>query len=92
VTSANAYELPPDTSALAEVVDAAEHGQVIYLTRNGAPVAAVVPADVATAGAAAVEALEDAEDLRGALARRAMGEPTISMADILAQYANEDER
>jgi antitoxin (DNA-binding transcriptional repressor) of toxin-antitoxin stability system len=89
VTSSHAYELPPHTSAPAEAVDAAEHGQVVYLTRNGEPIAAIVPADVATAGAAAVEALEDAEDLRVALARRAKGEPTIPMADILAEYADD---
>lgn len=89
MTSAHAYELPPHTSAPAEAVDAAEHGQVVYLTRNGETIAAIVPADVATAGAAAVEALEDAEDLRIALARRAEGEPTIPMADILAEYADD---
>jgi antitoxin (DNA-binding transcriptional repressor) of toxin-antitoxin stability system len=86
VTSAHAYELPPHSAAPAEAVDAAEHGQVVYLTRNGATIAAVVPADVAAAGAAAVEALEDAEDLRAALAVRARNEPTIPLADILADY------
>lgn len=89
MTSSHAYELPPNTSAPAEAVEAAEHGQVVYLTRNGEPIAAIVPADVAAAGAAAVEALEDAEDLRVALARRAKGEPTIPMADILAEYADD---
>lgn len=43
---------------------------MVYLTRNGEPVAAIVPADVAIAGAAAVEALEDVEDLTAARAGR----------------------
>jgi antitoxin (DNA-binding transcriptional repressor) of toxin-antitoxin stability system len=89
VTSANAYELPPHTSAPAEAVDAAEHGQVVYLTRNGQPIAAIVPADVAAAGSAAVEALEDAEDLRVALAVRARSETTIPLAEVLADYADD---
>jgi antitoxin (DNA-binding transcriptional repressor) of toxin-antitoxin stability system len=89
VTSANAYELPPHTSAPAEAIDAAEHGQVVYLTRNGQPIAAIVPADVAAAGSAAVEALEDAEDLRAALAVRARNETTIPLAEVLADYADD---
>ena len=89
VTSANAYELPPHSPAPAEAVDAAEHGEVIYLVRGGQRVAAIVPPDVAAAGAAAVEALEDAEDLRVALTVRAEGSPTIPMTEVLAEYADD---
>jgi hypothetical protein len=89
VTSANAYELPPHSSAPAEAVDAAEHGEVVYLVRDGQRFAAIVPPDVAAAGAAAVEALEDAEDLRVALAVRAEGGPTVPLADVLAEYADD---
>ena len=88
VTSAHAYELPPHTSAPAEAVDAAEHGQVVYLTRNGEPIAALVPADVATAGAAAIEALEDAEDVRAARAALADPDPDIPMSEVWADYVD----
>jgi antitoxin (DNA-binding transcriptional repressor) of toxin-antitoxin stability system len=86
VTSAHAYELPPHTSAPAEAVEAAERGQVVYLTRNGQNTAAIVPPDVATAGAAAIEALEDAEDLRAAQAEPG---PDIPLEDLLARYADD---
>jgi antitoxin (DNA-binding transcriptional repressor) of toxin-antitoxin stability system len=88
VTSAHAYELPPHTSAPAEAIDAAEHGQVVYLTRNGEPVAAIVPTNVATAGAAAIEALEDADDVRAARAALADPGPDIPMAEVWADYAD----
>jgi antitoxin (DNA-binding transcriptional repressor) of toxin-antitoxin stability system len=88
VTSAHVYELPPHTSAPAEAVEAAEHGQVVYLTRNGEPIAAIVPANVATAGAAAVEALEDAEDVRAARAALADPDPDIPMSEVWADYAD----
>ena len=58
-------ELPiDDDAALSHAAhDAAERGQVVYLTdAQGRRLAAIVPADVAAAGAAAVEALEDAAD------------------------------
>lgn len=73
MSAAHDYELPPHTGAPAEAVDAAVDGQVVYLTHDGEPVAAIVPADVAAAGLAAVEALEDAHDLRAA--REALAEP-----------------
>ena len=83
------FELPPHSGVPAEAVDAAVDGQVVYLTRNGEPVAAIVPADVAIAGAAAVEALEDAEDLRAARAALAEPGPNIPLADVLAEYADD---
>jgi hypothetical protein len=89
VTLAHAYELSPHSSAPAEAVDAAEHGEVVYLVRGGQQVAAIVPPNVAAAGAAAVEALEDAEDLRVALAVLAEDEPTIPLEDVLAEYADD---
>jgi hypothetical protein len=60
--SAPAYELPPGA------VESAEAGEVVYL----APGVALVRADVAAAGQAAVRALEDAADLRDA--REALAE------------------
>lgn len=48
--------------------DAAERGQVIYVTKHGHRLAAIVPPEVAAAGAAAVEAFEDAMDVAAAQA------------------------
>jgi antitoxin (DNA-binding transcriptional repressor) of toxin-antitoxin stability system len=87
-TSAHAYELSPHASPQAEAVEAAERGQVVYLTRNGEPVAAIVPADVAAAGAAVVEALEDAEDIRAARAALAESGSGIPMSQVWADYAD----
>lgn len=84
MTTAHAFELPPHSAAPAEAVDAAVAGHVVYLTHNGEPAAAIVPPDVAAAGAAAIEALEDTEDVRAALADP---EPSIPMSDMLAAYA-----
>jgi antitoxin (DNA-binding transcriptional repressor) of toxin-antitoxin stability system len=89
VTLAHDYELPPHSSAPAEAVDAAEHGEVVYLVRGGQQVAAIVPPNVAAAGAAAVEALEDAEDIRAALAALADPGPDIPLDDLLAKYADD---
>jgi hypothetical protein len=85
-------ELPiDDTAALTNAAhDAAERGQVIYLTGpDGRRLAAIVPANVAAAGAAAIEALEDADDLaiaEAALAQwEADGRRTYSLDDIDAE-------
>jgi hypothetical protein len=48
-----------------------------------------VPADVATAGAAAVEALEEAEDIRAARAALDDHSPRIPLDDVLAEYADD---
>jgi antitoxin (DNA-binding transcriptional repressor) of toxin-antitoxin stability system len=77
-------EVPPHTSVPAEVVDAAASGQVVYLTSNGEAIAAVVPPAVAIAGAAAIEALENADDIRAARAALADPEPSIPMAKVWA--------
>ena len=64
--SGHVTELPIDDAAgLASAAhDAAERGQVVYLTDpQGRRIAAIVPASVAAAGTAAIEALEDAADL-----------------------------
>jgi antitoxin (DNA-binding transcriptional repressor) of toxin-antitoxin stability system len=89
MSAAPDFELPPHAAVPAEAVDAAEHGQVVYLTRNGEPIAAIVPADVAAAVAAAIEALEDAADLRAARAARDEPGPNIPLADVLAKYGDD---
>jgi hypothetical protein len=67
---------------------------VLYFPdREGEAVAAVVPMDVATAGLAAVVALEDRADVRDAreeLARIAAGEPTIPWEQVKAELAELD--
>jgi len=89
MTAAHAFELPPHADVPAEAVDAAADGQVVYLTRGGRRIAAVVPADVATAGAAAVEALEEAEDVRAARAALDDHSARIPLDDVLAEYADD---
>ena len=72
--AANAYELPADQSVPADVVNEAADGEVVYLTRDGRPVAALVSADAAEY----LEALEDAADIiatRRALAEQAPSVP-----------------
>ncbi len=70
-----------DAAALTHAAhDAAERGQVVYLTdAQGRRLAAIVPADVAAAGAAAVEALEDAAD-------------SATADEALAEWAADDRR
>ena len=72
--------------------DAAERGQVIYLTDpQGRRIAAIVPASVAAAGTAAIGALEAAADL--AVAEDALAEwdaddrRTCSLADVDAEIS-----
>lgn len=89
VTAAHTFELPPHSAAPAEAVDAAVDGQVVYLTRNGEPAAAIVPPEVAAAGTAAIEALADADDVRAARAALSDPEPSIPMSEIMAAYADD---
>jgi hypothetical protein len=86
-------ELPiDDTAGLANAAhEAAERGQVIYLTDpQGRRIAAIVPASAA-AGTAAIGALEDAADL--AVAEDALAEwdaedwRTYSLADVDAEIS-----
>jgi len=88
-------ELPiGDTAAMVGAAhDAAERGHVVYLTdSSGQRLAAIVPARIAAAGTAAVEALEDAADLEAA--RRAATEPGPNSphADVLADLAEDEAR
>ena len=71
--AANAYELPADQTVPADVVRVAADGEVVYLTRDVTPVAALVSADAAEY----LEALEDAAD--AIAARRALAEPAASI-------------
>lgn len=68
-------EMPIDDSGLVDAAhEVAEERRIVYLTGpDGQRLAAIVPSDVAVAGEAAVEALEDAADL--AAARTSLAEP-----------------
>ena len=66
-------------AAPAEAVDRAAHGEVVYLFRDGQPMAAIVPPRIALAVAGAIEALEDAEDIRAVEAALAEPGPDIPM-------------
>jgi antitoxin (DNA-binding transcriptional repressor) of toxin-antitoxin stability system len=81
MSAAPDFELPPHADVPAEAVEAAEHGQMVYLTRNGHPIAAIVPPE-------AIEALEDAEDIRAARAALAEPGPDIPMSEVWAEYAD----
>ncbi|EME98576.1 type II toxin-antitoxin system Phd/YefM family antitoxin [Streptomyces mobaraensis NBRC 13819 = DSM 40847] len=65
---------------LADHIDRAEEGVPTVITRNGAPVAAVVP----IAGFEALEAAVDVMLAREAEAVLAEGGPTVTMAELLA--------
>jgi antitoxin (DNA-binding transcriptional repressor) of toxin-antitoxin stability system len=86
---AHAFELPPDDQAPADAVLGAVGGEVVYLTRGGQPVAAIVPVEVAAAGEAAVIALEDAADVRSARAALVEGGEPVSIDDLLTRFADD---
>ncbi|AZK93592.1 MULTISPECIES: type II toxin-antitoxin system Phd/YefM family antitoxin [Streptomyces] len=68
---------------LPEILNRAESGEATVITRNGRPVAAVVPLDE-------YSALEDAADeLLAREALRHLDEPTSSMAEVLADVFGE---
>lgn len=81
-----------DAAALAGAAhDAAENHQVVYLTdASGRRLAAIVPADVAAAGTAAIEALEEAADLDAARQAAEEPGPSVSHADVLADLAEDE--
>jgi len=86
-------ELPiDDTAGLADAAhDAAERGEVVYLTDgSGRRLAAIVPAGVAVAGAAAVEALEEAADLEAARLAAEEPGPNVPHAAVLADLSEAD--
>lgn len=69
---------------LAGLINKAEAGDSTVITRNGTPVAAIVPIDE-------YQALEDAADeLLAREARQHLDEPTVSMAELLADLFAED--
>jgi prevent-host-death family protein len=84
--AAHAYELPADQTVPAEAVREAAGGEVVYLTRNGTPVAAVVPADAAEY----LEALQDAADVIAA--RRSLAEqaPSVPAEQVWAELGIDD--
>jgi prevent-host-death family protein len=87
-TSADSATVREARAHLAERINLAEEGTPTVITRNGVPVAAVVPIED-------FEALEEAADVM--LAREAEevlaeGGPTVSMAELLADlFAEKDE-
>jgi prevent-host-death family protein len=83
---AHAYELTADQTVPADAVREAAGGEVVYLTRNGTPVAAVVSADAAVY----LEALEDAADVIAA--RRSLAEqaPSVAAEQVWAELGIDD--
>ncbi|MGP3926372.1 type II toxin-antitoxin system Phd/YefM family antitoxin [Streptomyces sp. 8N616] len=80
----DALSIRETRTRLAKILDKAEAGEATVITRNGTPVAAIVPMDE-------YSALEEAAD--ELLAREAvqhLGEPTVSMAEVLADLFSED--
>jgi len=80
--SEHAYELHgDDPGAVERLAQAAGNGEVIYLTRAGEPIAAVVPATLA----AAVEAAEDIAAADEAMDAIEAGEETIPAEQLWAK-------
>ncbi|QES48598.1 prevent-host-death protein [Streptomyces venezuelae] len=81
----NAVTVREARARLADHINRAEQGAPTVITRNGAPVAAIVPI-------ADFNALEEAADellAREAEAVLADGEPTVTMAELLADLFSE---
>jgi hypothetical protein len=87
-----AYELPAaGADPLSRLASAAERDEITFLVRGGRSVAAVVPVDVAIAGAAAVQALEDAADA-GAIRDAASGMPQMPHDDLMTELGFPEHR
>ncbi len=69
---------------LATVVDAARAGEPTFVTQRGRRVAAIVPIDLLDEYDRLVEAADTAV-IRERLARLEAGEPTFSLAEVLAE-------
>lgn len=81
---ANTVSVREARAHLAEVIDKAVAGEATVITRNGEPAAALIPI-------AHYDALEDAADaLLARAAARNVDEPTVSMAEVLADLFSED--
>lgn len=83
--SEHAYELHGEPAELDRLADAARAGEVIYLTRGGQRIAALVPADAAEA----MERAEDVADIEAARAALADPGPSIPLEQVLAEYADD---
>ncbi len=87
--NAQPVQLPGDgseievTPSLRPAVDAVEDGNVVYLTEHHRRVAAIVPAEVAAAGLAAVTAIEDAALITAAREALAEGGETVPLEQVL---------
>lgn len=89
----HAHELPvADDGELGRLADEAAGGEVVYLTRGGRRVAAVVSVAAGAAGVAALEALEDAADTAAADAAmdeyEAGGRVSYPLDEVLAEPAS----
>ncbi|MEO3782734.1 type II toxin-antitoxin system Phd/YefM family antitoxin [Actinocorallia sp. B10E7] len=81
----NSVTLREARAHLSDHINQAEQGTPTVITRNGVPVAAIVPV-------ADLEALEEAADVmlaREAEAVLAEGGPTVTMAELLADLFSE---
>jgi antitoxin (DNA-binding transcriptional repressor) of toxin-antitoxin stability system len=84
--SEHAYELHgDDPGAVERLAQAAGHGEVVYLTRAGVPIAAIVPAALAAAIAAAIKAAEDIAAADEAMDAVESGEPAIPAEELWAE-------
>ncbi|MFF2547719.1 type II toxin-antitoxin system Phd/YefM family antitoxin [Kitasatospora sp. NPDC058063] len=80
---ADALNIRELRARLAEVVTQAEAGEITVITRKGERVGAVVPIEI-------LDAIEDAEDeLLAREAEKHRNEPTVSMAELLADLFEE---
>jgi antitoxin (DNA-binding transcriptional repressor) of toxin-antitoxin stability system len=89
MTLANRHELAPGEpiGPLADALTEADAGQITYLTRDGQPVAALVPIDQLTE----LQAAQDARDIAEAEAIRARPGPRVPQNVIEAMMDADDE-